>query len=68
LVPGQNTNVIEMYNLIMKDTDDNQHTWYNSGIGTYARPHWASWKYRKQVVFHTVDLMIAWYEAEILFQ
>ncbi|RXW16519.1 hypothetical protein EST38_g9334 [Candolleomyces aberdarensis] len=56
----KNTNVIELYNLVMKDTGDNQHTWYNSGIGTYARPHWASFKYRKQVVVHTIDLTIAW--------
>ncbi|RXW16276.1 hypothetical protein EST38_g9574 [Candolleomyces aberdarensis] len=56
----KNTNVIELYNLVMKDTGHNQYTWYNSGIGTYARPHWASFKYRKQVVVHTVDLTIAW--------
>ncbi|KAJ2935249.1 hypothetical protein H1R20_g1846, partial [Candolleomyces eurysporus] len=56
----KNTNVIEIYNLIMKETGDNQRTWYNSGIGTYARPHWRSLKYYKQVVFHKIDLAIAW--------
>ncbi|KAJ2912081.1 hypothetical protein MD484_g8331, partial [Candolleomyces efflorescens] len=56
----KNTNVIEMYNLIKKATADNQHTWYNSGIGTYARPHWASPKHHGQVLLHVVDLMIAW--------
>ncbi|KAJ2913619.1 hypothetical protein MD484_g6797, partial [Candolleomyces efflorescens] len=55
-----NTNVIELYNLILKATEDNQRTFYNSGIGTYARPHWRSWKYRKQVIFHKIDLTIAW--------
>ncbi|RXW15239.1 hypothetical protein EST38_g10616 [Candolleomyces aberdarensis] len=56
----KNTNVIEIYNLIMKETGDNQRTWYNSGIGTYARPHWRSLKYYKQVVSHKIDLAIAW--------
>ncbi|KAJ2925578.1 hypothetical protein H1R20_g11517, partial [Candolleomyces eurysporus] len=56
----KNTNVIEIYNLIMKETGDNQRTWYNSGIGTYARPHWRSLKYYNKVVLHKVDLAIAW--------
>ncbi|KAJ2936117.1 hypothetical protein H1R20_g982, partial [Candolleomyces eurysporus] len=56
----KNTNVIELYNLIMKGTNDDQCTWYNSGIGTYARPHWRSLKYGKQVLWHKVDLAIAW--------
>ncbi len=29
----KNTNVIEVYNLVLKGVDDNQRTWYNSGIG-----------------------------------
>ncbi|KAJ2929052.1 hypothetical protein H1R20_g8048, partial [Candolleomyces eurysporus] len=56
----KNTNVIELYNLVMKKTCDNQRTWYHSGIGTYARPHWRSLTYHKQVVVHTIDLAIAW--------
>ncbi|RXW13019.1 hypothetical protein EST38_g12835 [Candolleomyces aberdarensis] len=56
----KNTNVIELYNLLLKDMDDNQRTWYNSGIGTYARPHWRSPKYWQQVVVHKIDLTIAW--------
>ncbi|RXW15518.1 hypothetical protein EST38_g10336 [Candolleomyces aberdarensis] len=56
----KNTNIIEIYNLIMKETGDNQRTWYNSGIGTYARPHWRSLRYYKQVVSHKIDLAIAW--------
>ncbi|KAJ2920033.1 hypothetical protein MD484_g254, partial [Candolleomyces efflorescens] len=56
----KNTNVIELYNLILKAMGENQHTWYNSGIGTYARPHWRSMKYWKQVVVHKIDLAIAW--------
>ncbi|RXW16523.1 hypothetical protein EST38_g9336 [Candolleomyces aberdarensis] len=57
----KNTNVIEIYNLVMKEFEDNQFTWYNSGIGTYARPHWRSAKYMKQIFFHKVDLAIAWH-------
>ncbi|KAJ2913615.1 hypothetical protein MD484_g6798, partial [Candolleomyces efflorescens] len=56
----KNTNVIELYNLILKEMGQNQHTWYNSGIGTYARPHWRSVKYLKQIVVHKIDLAIAW--------
>jgi len=49
-----------MYNLILKEVKDNQKTWYNSGIGTYARPSWKSLKFYKQVLFHKIDLAIAW--------
>jgi uncharacterized protein (DUF2235 family) len=57
---AQNTNVIELYNLILKAAGDNQHTWYNSGIGTYARPSWKSLSYYKKVLYHKIDLAIAW--------
>jgi len=56
----QNTNVIELYNLILKAVNDNQQTWYNSGIGTYARPSWKSFNYYKKVLYHKIDLAIAW--------
>ena len=56
----QNTNVIELYSLIRKK--DNQRTYYNSGIGTYAIPSWRSWAYYKQVIGHKIDLAIAWYD------
>ncbi|TFK20327.1 WD40 repeat-like protein [Coprinopsis marcescibilis] len=56
----KNTNVIELYNLLKKDIGDEQLTWYNSGIGTYARPHWRSMKYWIQIFLHKVDLAIAW--------
>ncbi|KDR70482.1 hypothetical protein GALMADRAFT_76143, partial [Galerina marginata CBS 339.88] len=62
-----NTNVIELYNLILKEVEDNQRTWYNSGIGTYARPSWKSLRYYGQVVYHLVDLAIAWgFEQTVL--
>ena len=56
----QNTNVIELYNLILKKIGDNQRTWYNSGIGTYARPSWKSLNFYKKVLHHKIDLAIAW--------
>ncbi|KZV61057.1 hypothetical protein PENSPDRAFT_316009 [Peniophora sp. CONT] len=61
-----NTNVIELYGLIPKDTNDKQRTYYNSGIGTYARPSWKSWAYYKQSVAHKIDLAIAWNFERIL--
>ncbi|KAF8878556.1 hypothetical protein BD779DRAFT_1772141 [Infundibulicybe gibba] len=38
-----NTNVIELYDRIVKS--ENQLTYYNSGIGTYAKPSWRSFTY-----------------------
>ncbi|TFK20468.1 WD40 repeat-like protein [Coprinopsis marcescibilis] len=55
-----NTNVIELYNLILKGAKFNQKTWYNSGIGSYARPHWRSINYYAQIIYHKIDLAIAW--------
>ncbi|KAF8523846.1 hypothetical protein JB92DRAFT_2883113, partial [Gautieria morchelliformis] len=53
-----NTNVIELYSQLIKGND--QLTYYNSGIGTYAKPSWKSWSYLKQVVDNKIDLAIAW--------
>ncbi|QRW07662.1 hypothetical protein RhiLY_06661 [Ceratobasidium sp. AG-Ba] len=55
---AENTNVVELYNRIRKD--ETQLTYYNSGIGTYARPFWWSFAYLKQQIMNTVDLAIAW--------
>jgi uncharacterized protein (DUF2235 family) len=60
----QNTNVIELYGRITKD--ETQLTYYNSGIGTYARPSWRSFKYLKQVVENNIDLAIAWYDLVVV--
>ncbi|KAJ7167522.1 hypothetical protein C8R46DRAFT_1093281 [Mycena filopes] len=54
----QNTNVIELYARIIKD--DTQFTYYNSGVGTYARPSRRSLKYWKQGIDGAIDLAIAW--------
>jgi len=59
-VVEKNTNVIELYNLILKKVEHNQRTWYNSGIGTYARPSWKSFKFYRQVLSQKIDLAIAW--------
>ncbi|KAF4623030.1 hypothetical protein D9613_002376 [Agrocybe pediades] len=56
----KNTNVVEMYSLLHKGKDSNQLSLYYSGIGTYARPSWASFSYYKQVTYHKIDLAIAW--------
>ncbi|QRV93654.1 hypothetical protein RhiJN_21672 [Ceratobasidium sp. AG-Ba] len=54
----KNTNVVELYSRIKKDPT--QLTYYNSGIGTYARPFWWSFAYQKQQLFNFIDLAIAW--------
>ncbi|KAF9539634.1 hypothetical protein CPC08DRAFT_494431 [Agrocybe pediades] len=56
----KNTNVVEMYSLLHKGEDSNQLSLYYSGIGTYARPSWTSFSYYKQVIYHKIDLAIAW--------
>ena len=61
----KNTNVIELYNLILKESKDKQKTWYNSGIGTYARPSWKSLKFYKKVLYHKIDLAIAWFASSV---
>ena len=57
----KNRNVIELYNLILKEAEHNQRTWYNSGIGTYAQPSWKSFKFYRQVLSHKIDLAIVWW-------
>ncbi|KAH7907258.1 hypothetical protein BJ138DRAFT_1092964 [Hygrophoropsis aurantiaca] len=54
----KNTNIIELYSQIVKT--DGQCTYYNSGIGTYARPSWRSLAYFKQLLSNKIDLAIAW--------
>jgi hypothetical protein len=44
----------------MKTEGSKQLTYYNSGIGTYAKPSWKSLKYLLQVLDNSVDLAIAW--------
>ncbi|KAF9536831.1 WD40 repeat-like protein [Agrocybe pediades] len=53
-----NTNVIEHHSLLIKD--ERQIPYYNSGIGTYARPSWTSPKFIGMVLHHKIDLAIAW--------
>ncbi|EJD39372.1 WD40 repeat-like protein [Auricularia subglabra TFB-10046 SS5] len=52
-----NTNVVELYSRLEKN--DNQLTFYNSGIGTYATPSWKSWAYYRQVISNQLDLAFA---------
>ncbi|KAF8600995.1 hypothetical protein BDV93DRAFT_587094 [Ceratobasidium sp. AG-I] len=60
----KNTNVVELYSHIKKD--HNQLTYYNSGIGTYARPSWRSYTYMKQVFENLIDLAIAWNLEQVI--
>ncbi|EJD37487.1 WD40 repeat-like protein [Auricularia subglabra TFB-10046 SS5] len=53
----KNTNVVELYSRLVKD--EHQLTFYNSGIGTYAKPSWKSMSYRKQVIANKLDLAFA---------
>ncbi|KDR79626.1 hypothetical protein GALMADRAFT_63481 [Galerina marginata CBS 339.88] len=62
----KNTNVVELYSKIEKTKDSNQLTYYNSGIGTYAKPSWKSVKYLLQVIDNSVDLAIAWNFEKII--
>ncbi|EJD36615.1 hypothetical protein AURDEDRAFT_174297 [Auricularia subglabra TFB-10046 SS5] len=54
----KNTNVVELYSRLLKD-NAKQVTFYNSGIGTYARPSWRSFSYYKQVLANKLDLAFA---------
>ncbi|KAF4609409.1 hypothetical protein D9613_012988 [Agrocybe pediades] len=54
---SMNTNVIEHHSLL---DDEHQILYYNSGIGTYARPSWTSPKFIGMVLHHKIDLAIAW--------
>ncbi|EJD39403.1 hypothetical protein AURDEDRAFT_71183 [Auricularia subglabra TFB-10046 SS5] len=53
----RNTNVVELYSRLIKS--DTQLTFYNSGIGTYARPSWRSFAYYRKVISYKVDLALA---------
>jgi hypothetical protein len=50
--------VVKLYVRIEKL--DKQQMYYNSGIGTYAKPSWHSWSYWKMIMENNVDLAIAW--------
>ncbi|KAJ8519086.1 hypothetical protein ONZ45_g3901 [Pleurotus djamor] len=56
---AKSTNIIELFSRLVKDEED-QLAFYNSGIGTYAKPSFQSLGYLKQVVYHSIDMAIAW--------
>ncbi|KAJ8515493.1 hypothetical protein ONZ45_g7105 [Pleurotus djamor] len=56
---AKSTNIIELFSRLVKD-EEGQLAFYNSGIGTYAKPSFRSFGYLKQVVYHTIDMAIAW--------
>jgi hypothetical protein len=53
----QNTNVVELYSRLVNDED--QLTYYDSGIGTYVKESF-SLRHARQVVDHAIDMAIAW--------
>jgi hypothetical protein len=46
--------------------DQDQLTYYNSGIGTYVRDSRTSLGYWLQAIDHTIDMAIAWYGVSVL--
>jgi uncharacterized protein (DUF2235 family) len=54
-----------LYSQIVKN-DGDQLTYYNSGIGTYAKPSWRSLNHWKKVLYNKIDLAIAWYDNLLL--
>lgn len=54
----RNTNVVELYSQLIKG-ERTQLTFYNSGIGTYAKPSWRSPRYWYQVLANKLDLAFA---------
>ncbi|KAG0706277.1 hypothetical protein DFH29DRAFT_798675 [Suillus ampliporus] len=54
----RNTNVVELYSKLVKS--ESQLTYYNSGVGTHARPTWRSLTYVHYWLSNKVDLLIAW--------
>ena len=55
----QNSNVVELYSRLQKNKD--QITYYNSGIGTYAKDPTSWWVTSKQSLRHRVDRAFARY-------
>ncbi|KZP18239.1 hypothetical protein FIBSPDRAFT_696778, partial [Athelia psychrophila] len=60
----KNTNVVELYSHI--DVSEDQLKYYNSGIGTSARPSWKSLSYYMQSLGNKIDLAIAWNFEKVL--
>ncbi|KAJ8496000.1 hypothetical protein ONZ45_g12631 [Pleurotus djamor] len=61
----QSTNVVEFFSRLFK-LENRQLVYYDSGIGTYARPSFQSLSYLKQKVVHTIDTAIAWNFEQII--
>ena len=54
----QNTNVVELYKRLQKD--DDQLTYYDSGIGTYVKEGSFNFRAVRQWLDFTIDMAIAW--------
>ncbi|KAJ3886497.1 WD40 repeat-like protein [Lentinula edodes] len=62
----KNTNVVELYSRLVKN--EHQLTFYNSGIGTYAKPSWRSISYQLKRMDNFIDMGIAWNFESIIFK
>ncbi|KAI0039155.1 WD40 repeat-like protein [Auriscalpium vulgare] len=60
----KNTNVVELYSRLYKD--DDQLTYYDSGIGTFVKESLISPAYWKQVIDNMIDTAIAWHFKRIV--
>ncbi|KAG2045787.1 hypothetical protein BDR06DRAFT_900182 [Suillus hirtellus] len=58
LTAAQNIDVVKLYSQLVKSED--QLTYYNSEVGTHARPSWRSLTYVYHWLSSKVDLLIAW--------
>ncbi|KAG1893572.1 uncharacterized protein F5891DRAFT_1258621 [Suillus fuscotomentosus] len=58
LTAAQNIDVVKLYSQLVKSED--QLTYYNSKVGTHARPSWRSLTYVYHWLSSKVDLLIAW--------
>ncbi|QRW11150.1 WD40 repeat protein [Ceratobasidium sp. AG-Ba] len=61
----KSTNVVELFGHVEKN--DAQLTYYNSGVGTYARPSWRGLSEVKKIIGKGLDLVVAWsFERDIM--
>ncbi|KAF9219898.1 ARM repeat-containing protein [Gyrodon lividus] len=61
----KNTNIVELYSQLQKSKS--QLTYYNSGVGTEARPSWRSLRYVQHWLSNKIDLLIAWNLEKVIF-
>ncbi|KIM35784.1 hypothetical protein M413DRAFT_32248 [Hebeloma cylindrosporum] len=64
---GKDTNVMELYRLVLKEDRHNQIAFFNRGVGKYAHPSRRSLQFIWEVILHKIDMAMAWnFEKPIL--